>query len=229
MTPLPVRIGMACAVFALLAAAAEGEAPLQLGQDSVPAAAVDGVAPLRLGRDSVLVWKTRTPGHETTFVARIARFAPDRFLEWEDGNSQGTVFMPEKEVLAAKGYESSSLFRAGMDRRASQATTLWLSRKIFRELKERRAARCVLDGVSTRFRLVGEGGMEVEVNGAPVRMRVVKVEDGRGGERWFLDDEDNPLLVRHAIRSYEQKLVGVTTDRPNTLRWIKGKKLSEGP
>lgn len=67
------------------------------------------------------------------------------------------------------------------------------------------------------------------MNGAPVRMRAVKVLDGRGGERWFLDDEDNPLLLRYSLRSYEQQLTGVTTDRRNTLRWIKGKKLSEGP
>lgn len=137
--------------------------------------------------------------------------------------------MPEKEVLEAKGFETSSLFKPGMDRRARNSTTLWLSRKIFRELKEEKSARCVLDGVSTRFRVAGEAETEVEVNGAPVRMRVVKVLDGRGGERWFLDDEDNPLLVRYRMRSYEQKLTGITTDRQNTLRWIKGKKLSEGP
>ena len=71
MTLLPVRIGIACAVLAVLAAAAEGETPVRPGRDSVPAAA----APMRLGQDSVLVWKTRTPVQETTFVARIARFA----------------------------------------------------------------------------------------------------------------------------------------------------------
>lgn len=209
MTP-SIRICIACAAISVLAAA---------GED----------APLGLGQDSVLVWKTQSPHRETTFVARIARFGPDRFLEWEDERSQGTVFMPEKEVLEAKGFETSSLFKPGMDRRARNSTTLWLSRKIFRELKEEKSARCVLDGVSTRFRVAGEAETEVEVNGAPVRMRVVKVLDGRGGERWFLDDEDNPLLVRYRMRSYEQKLTGITTDRQNTLRWIKGKKLSEGP
>ncbi|MBN2339517.1 MAG: hypothetical protein JXP48_13375 [Acidobacteria bacterium] len=207
---LPIRICIACAAISALAAAG-------------------GDAPLRLGQDSVLVWKTQSPHQETTFVARIARFGPDRFLEWEDGRSQGTVFMPEEVVLEAKGFETSSHFKAGMDRRARNSTTLWLSRRIFRELKEKKAAKCVLDGVSTRFRLGGEAETEVEVNGAPVRLRVMKVLDGRGGERWFLDDEDNPLLVRYTLRSYEQKLTGVTTDRQNTLRWIKGKKLMDGP
>jgi hypothetical protein len=41
-----------------------------------------------------------------------------------------------------------------------------------------------------------------------------------------LNSEDNPLLMRHQIRNYDQKLTSITTDRPNTLRWIKGKKLA---
>jgi hypothetical protein len=52
------------------------------------------------------------------------------------------------------------------------------------------------------------------------------VKDDRGNERWFLDSEENALLVKHAVRAYVQTLTSITTDKPNTLRWIKGKKLT---
>jgi hypothetical protein len=59
-----------------------------------------------------------------------------------------------------------------------------------------------------------------------MNLPVIKVKDDRGSERWFLDSEDNPLMLRHLIRKYDQTLASVTTDQPNTLRWIKGKKLA---
>ena len=62
-----------------------------------------------------------------------------------------------------------------------------------------------------------------------MELPVIRVSDDRGSERWFLDDADNPLLVKHLFRQYSQTLVSITTDRPNTLRWIKGRKLANPP
>jgi hypothetical protein len=41
--------------------------------------------------------------------------------------------------------------------------------------------------------------------------------------------EDNPLMVKHMVRKYTQALQSITTNRANTLRWIKGKKLANPP
>lgn len=182
-----------------------------------------------MGRDTVLVWNTRSLDFEARFIVRIAIFAPNRFLEWEDGKTQGTVFMPQRDIQEARGYFSSSLFVSGVDKRSSNSTTLWLSRKIFRTLKEKKKVKCVLDGVSGQLIHRGEGTIQVDVNRSMRELPVIMVLDDRGSERWFLDDEDNALLMRHQSRNYEQKLTSITTDRQNTLRWIKGKKLSNPP
>jgi hypothetical protein len=71
----------------------------------------------------------------------------------------------------------------------------------------------------------GPDSLSVEVNRVPMALPVLKVKDDRGQERWFLDQPDNPLLVRHIFRTFTQTLKSVTTDKPNTLRWIKGRKL----
>lgn len=182
-----------------------------------------------MARDTVLVWEVQMPDFESRFIARIASFEPNRFLEWEDGKTQGTILMVQRDIQNARGYESTSLFDPGVDKKSSNTTTLWLSRKIFRALKEKKKAKCVLDGVSSQFKYLGDAAIQVDVNRTTREFIAIMVSDDRGSIRWFLDSEDNPLMVRHQFRNYDQKLTSITTDRTNTLRWIKGKKLENIP
>jgi hypothetical protein len=69
----------------------------------------------------------------------------------------------------------------------------------------------------------------VEINNAMQDLPVIKVTDDRDAERWFLDDEQNPLLVKHKVREYVKILASITTNRSNTLRWIKGDKPQNPP
>jgi hypothetical protein len=75
----------------------------------------------------------------------------------------------------------------------------------------------------------GNYRLPVEINKSMKDLPVIKVVDDRGSERWFLDSEENPLLLKHSIRQYVQTLTSITTDRSNTLRWIKGEKLKNLP
>ena len=181
------------------------------------------------GQDTVLVWKSENQGYIEEFVVRIAEFSPDRFLEWEDSKTQGTIFIPNRDILSARGLVSSALFESGMDTRAKDATTLWLSQKIYHELKEKKKAKCDLDGVLAALTYRGEDQITVEVNRSSMVLRAIKVSDDRGSEKWFLDREENPLMLKYTVRQYTQVLTSITTDRPNTLRWIKGKKLDNLP
>jgi len=176
------------------------------------------------GRDTVLVWKIHNQGFTSEFVVRIAEFFPNRFVEWEDMVTQGTVFMPYHDIREAKGF-SSSLFEAGMDIQTKDVTALWLSQKLFRELKEKKKAKYEIDRVRGWLTLAGSDQLSVDVNHSPMVFPVIRVLDDRKAERWFLDQEDNPLMVQHLVRQYRQTLESITTNRPNTLRWIKGKKL----
>jgi len=181
------------------------------------------------GRDTVLVWKVNNVSYDYSLVVRIAEFFPDRFLEWEDTQSQGTIFMPNRDLLSARGFVNSNLFKSGQDVRGKDATTLWLSQQIFRDLKEKKKIKWTLDGVTGVLSYSGDDQLEVEVNRSPRILPVIKVKDDRESERWFLDQEDNPLLLRLRVRNYDQVLASITTDKANTLRWIKGKKLENPP
>jgi hypothetical protein len=178
------------------------------------------------GRDTVLVWKVQIQDDIREFVVRIAEFSPDRFVEWEDATTQGTIFMPSRALTSAKVFVNASLFEGGVDTTGKDKTTLWLSQQIYRDLKEKRRLKLSLDGVDGWFTVEGSDQITVEVNRAPMNLPVMNVKDNRGSLRAFLDIESNPLMVRHTVRTFNQTLASITTDRPNTLRWIKGKKLT---
>jgi len=179
------------------------------------------------GRDTVLVYRGSNE-NEGAFVVRIAEFTPDRYVEWEDSTTQGTIFMPAKAVTDARGFTNWRLYEGGVDTRGKDATTLWLSARIFRELKQNQKAKIMMDSLPTLVTLTGSDQLVVEVNRSQRPVPVIKTRDERGGERWFLDMEDNALLVNSIYSNYRQRLTSITTDRPNTLRWIKGKKIPVG-
>ena len=203
----------ALVIILVCCAGAAAEAP---GEKALPA----------FGRDTVLVWKIQNLDYRADFVVRIAQFLPDRYLEWESELTQGTVFMSGQDVETANAYVNSNLFQSGSDTRGSHSTTLWLSRKIFRDLKTNKKAKCVINGSMGLFAYTGDDTLEVEVNRVSQILPVIKVMDDRKEERWFLDQEDNPLMLNHRVRQFSQTLTSITTDKANTLRWIKGIKLA---
>jgi hypothetical protein len=178
------------------------------------------------GRDTVLVWKTKNQSHATTFVVRIAEFRPNRFIEWENATTQGTVLMTRQAVTDAEDFISSRLFEAGKDNRVEKKMTIWLSQHIYRELREKEEIKVKIDSMPARMEVIGEGQLTVSVNRSARRIPILKVRDSRGAERWFINSESNPLMVKHIFRGYTQTLSSITTDKSNTLRWIKGKKLN---
>jgi hypothetical protein len=175
------------------------------------------------GRDTVLVYKSSNE-KEGILTVRIATFLPDRYIEWEDTTTQGTIFMPAKTVSGARALVNYQLFQAGVDTRGKDATTLWLSERIFKELKGSKKVKFMIDGLPAWVTVLGGDHLEIEVNRSLRSLPVIKTKDERGAERWFLDMEENPLLVNLLVRNYQQKLTSITTDRANTLRWIKDRK-----
>lgn len=179
----------------------------------------------QFGKDTVLVWKNENQEDLGNVVVRIAQFLPDRYVEWENSVTQGTIFMPAKSVQEARTFLNSRLFEAGMDMKGNGATTLWLSTGIFTQLKSKPKVKVSLDSVDGWMYPEGVETLPVEVNRVTTEIPVLKVRDDRGSVRWFIDSTDNPLLVKHVIRTFTQTLISISTDRANTLRWIKGKKL----
>ena len=180
------------------------------------------------GRDTVLVWKAFNDSNELgTLVVRIAQFAPDRYFEWEDSSGQGTIFLASKALESSKIFLMRRLFQSGVDTKSKDSTTLWLSEKSFRDIKSKQKVKLAIDALEEWVTLDGSDQMVLEINQTQQTLPVIKISNKRGIELWFLDSAENPLQVKLIARNYMETLTSVTTNRSNTLRWIKGKKLTD--
>jgi hypothetical protein len=80
-------------------------------------------------------------------------------------NPRYTVFMSSVDLLNAKNFISgATLFQSGVDSKRKNATTLWLSQKIFNELKGRGKIKCDLDGIQGVLTYKGTEKIAVEIN-----------------------------------------------------------------
>lgn len=174
---------------------------------------------------TVLVWKSENRGHSFDFVIRMAQFRPNRYFEWENQTTQGTVLIRQSALEGARKYTSYRLFQAGADMESSDEVSYWLSRNLYNDLRTARKTSIFLDGIKTDFVLVGSGELVVQVNQEPQSLKVLEAKDSRGGRWWFLDDPENPLVVKRQVSTYQELLFSVSTGRTDSLRWIKGSKL----
>jgi hypothetical protein len=174
---------------------------------------------------TVLVWKSENRGNEYDFVIRLAKHSPSRYFEWENQTTQGTVLLKKSAVENARKYSSYRLFQAGADLESADETCYWFSRGLFAELKSAGKGYFMLDAIKTHLEQQAVENISVLVNQEEKKLVTLKFRDNRGGEWWILDDVENPLVVKRRLNSWQEQLASVRTDRPNSLRWIKGARL----
>ncbi len=63
--------------------------------------------------------------------------------------------------------------------------------------------KCLINGTTGVFTYWGEDALAVEVNRVPQVLPVIKVMDDRKEERWFLDQEDNPLMLQPPVPQFQ--------------------------
>ena len=177
---------------------------------------------------TVLVWKSENRGYTSEFVIRIARFKPDRYFEWESGNTQGTVLLKQGAVEGARKFTGSRLMQAGADIETNNEITYWLSRALFLELRDKGKTTFMLESIKAELVLTGKSNHTLQVNQQPHTVELLEARDSRGGIWGFLDDEANPILIKRRVNTYQEELASVSTNRPGSLRWIKGKRLKSG-
>jgi riboflavin synthase len=170
---------------------------------------------------TVLIYQNVTAGRETPMIVRVARFKPDIFMEWESTSHQGTIHLYQEAVRNGKTYIIESLFEAGVDAESPQAVTLWLSEKMFRELREKGQAKINLNNVGTKIRLTGTETYQLQVDKKGVEVPVIRLEDERKNVWIFQDDSTNPLLLEFSTTRYRRYLKSVVTSSWTGLKWIK--------
>ncbi len=173
------------------------------------------------GPHTVLVYHNTAADQERQFVVRIARFLPDRVMEWESESHQGTVHLSRKAVRSARKLTLSGLFEPGVDSESSDTLIKWLSQDLFAELSGKGKAKVLLNAFPVVLELKGRTTVKLTVDRSEVEVPAIEVEDSRKGRWLFLDHADNPLLIEHSNPYYRERLAAISTTQKNSLRWIK--------
>ncbi len=170
---------------------------------------------------TVLIFYSTVANKETPIILRVARFKPDIFVEWESVSHQGTIHLYQEAVRDGRKFILESLFDAGVDAESPDAMTIWLSERMYKELKENGGAKIELNNLPLKLKVVGTGTFNLLVDKEERQIPVMTVEDERNNTWVFYDDPENPLMVEYKTSRYRKYLKSVTTSSWPGLRWIK--------
>jgi hypothetical protein len=171
--------------------------------------------------NTILIYENTTGELTSQIVIRVARYQPDIVMEWETRMDQGTVHLYRKAVDQSRRFTLSGLFEVGVSSVSKDETTVWLSRALYDQLATGKTQKIYFNRTPLKMTRLRSEDVRILVNGEEVVSAVVVVKDDRRGEWAFLDDRENPLLIKYSSPFYVTELSKVVNPEKASLRWIK--------
>ncbi len=171
--------------------------------------------------NTILIYENTTREKTSQIVIRVARYQPDIVMEWETRMDQGTVHLYRKAVDQSRRFTLSGLFEVGVSSVSKDETTVWLSRALYDQLATGKTQKIYFNRTPLKMTRLRSEDARILVDGEDVESAVVVVKDDRRGEWAFLDNRENPLLIRYSSPFYVTELSKVVNPEKASLRWIK--------
>jgi riboflavin synthase len=171
--------------------------------------------------ETVLIYGNVIADKEAPLIVRVARFKPDIFIEWESVSHQGTIHIFRNAVRDSRSFILESLFEAGVDVESPDATTVWLSERIYKDLSANGEAKIDLNRLPLKMKVTGKGVFTLEVDKESREVAALLVEDERRNQWVFQADPANPILLEFKTPRFRRYLKSVLTSSWPGLRWIK--------
>ena len=188
----------------------------------IPASSkAEGAESFEVGPNSVLIYKSYSGHVEREWILRVARFGPDVVLEWESYANQGTLHLFRNSVLNGTSFSLFGLFEPGVEKESKKVMTVWVSRKIYRELVATGSTRIKMNRFPRKLELLEEDRFQLSLNRRPHEVPVIRAVDDRGAEWVLLKDPDNPVLLEYTERKYRLALISFLTRSQVALRWLR--------
>jgi hypothetical protein len=142
-------------------------------------------------------------------------------MEWETRMDQGTVQLYRKAVDQSRRFTLSGLFEVGVSSASKDEMTVWLSRALYDGLTTGKTQKILFNRTPLKMTPLRSEDARIEVDGKDVVSAAVVLEDNRRGEWVFLDNRENPLLLKYTSPFYMTRLSKVVNPEKTSLRWIK--------
>ena len=99
--------------------------------------------------------------------------------------------------------------------------TIWLSRAQYDKLVRKETKKVLLGYRHKKIKFSRREKINIIVNKEINSCPVIVLEDSRGGEWFFIEDRENPILAQYSTHMYRTKLSRVVNPKKSPLRWIK--------
>lgn len=162
------------------------------------------------------IYKVNFQGRDYDFrvtnpVVDMDNGAKFRFKMTGDNSITGRVSI-SKEALATAHDQNNNFANGDLD--LTDKTTVWISKEVFKELKENGASTMGADSWGAKeYKMVepyfsSDNYYPVNIDGKTLYIPCIKVASEDGQEIWIADDESNPLILKMDI-SFTIELVQV--------------------
>ena len=128
-------------------------------------------------------------------IITVYQEQPDLIFSWKtsEENVRHGKFTISENARKTSGTMLYS-FENG-DVQLKDKTAMWVSDKVFNDLKKGSVTLDLGEGVET-YSLTGKEQLETLVSGKKEKIKVLHGSNGKGTEIWIIDDGKNPLLFK---------------------------------
>ncbi len=133
------------------------------------------------------------------FVVTVKKLGTEVEFDYKMSNASetaGTVTIKEKGF--AEGTAQNNYFGGG-PLVLEEKTTVWVSKKFYQALKEKKDLVINAEGEDATLKFVKDDKWTVTIEGKQVELPVLYGETDKGQKFWILDDPENPVICKMEI------------------------------
>lgn len=116
-----------------------------------------------------------------------------RYSMTDDARTHGMIMLTSD---ALKESRAQNNYFNGSDLYLNASTTVWVSEKVYSELKDQKYSRIDPGEGEEKFNLTGEAKMDLPFGDKLKKVKVLIAESESGKSYWILDDKKNPLILK---------------------------------
>ncbi len=152
--------------------------------------------------NSQLSYNVDFRGQKYQFIVEVQKKSPDLSFKYNltmGGGMEATIIMTKDALATAINQQN---YFNGSDRTLSTETTVWVSQKVFKEIKDNKKTTIGnstggLGGYKTdEYSLEGTVDFPTVVNGEPATLKALHIKAANGYQYWIWDNEKDPLILK---------------------------------
>ena len=162
---------------------------------------------------STLTYHLVNGDNQYDFIVDNLKIDKEVSFKWTMGepvNNTGSVTMSSKAL--GESTKIVNYFSDGATQNMEEETTVWLSRKIYEQIKNKKPIDISIDGTTEILNFKNNEKLKIKADGADEEVNVLYAETESGNKLWILDEPQNPLIIKMQV-GFTIELISVSSGK----------------